>query len=80
MTPPVRPAMGGRRRRLTGEIVAGTVAGRRRRFRRVSSGRQVSLFMTSVQHEAGPPAPRVAIMLAVLAAVMLLFPRRPPAR
>ncbi len=36
--------------------------------------------MTSVQPAAGRPPSRVAIMLAVLAAVMLLFPRRPPAR
>ncbi len=35
--------------------------------------------MTGVHREAEQPAPRAAIMLAVLAAVMLLFLRRPPA-
>ncbi len=36
--------------------------------------------MTGLQPEAEQPASRIAIMLAVLAAVVLLFPRRPPPR
>ncbi len=36
--------------------------------------------MTGVQPAAGRPPSRVAVMFAVLAAVMLLFPRRPPKR
>ncbi len=36
--------------------------------------------MTGVQPPAERPESRIAIMLAVLAAVVLLFPRRPSAR
>ena len=36
--------------------------------------------MTGVQPPAVQPASRIAAMLAVLAAVVLLFPRRPSAR
>jgi hypothetical protein len=37
--------------------------------------------MTGVDPEGqrSPPPSRIAIMLAILAAVVLLFPRRPPA-
>ena len=36
--------------------------------------------MTGVPNGAERPPARIAVMLAVLAAVVLLFPRRPPAR